>query len=228
MKTSIILCSGGLDSVTLAHYVKKKLQFKDNTLLFFDYGQMAIHNEEKCAIFCANVLKARFIKIRISDLGKLISSGLTRPVFVRKLLRKDLANTRKESLQWYLPFRNGIFLSYALALGENMLLKNKVKPTIFVGFKSEGVEHYPDTSPSFIHAMNALSSVASKSIRISAPFITKDKEDIITIGSKLNVDFSKTISCYQPNKKACGKCLSCMLRKEAFYWANLSDPSIKN
>ncbi len=226
MKRAIIVCSGGLDSVTLAHYVKKKLNYVDLYVLFFDYGQNSLILEEKYARLCAKDIGAKFMKVKIQDLKALMPSSLTRKKSAEKISRKDLSDTRKESLRWYLPFRNGLFLSYALAFGENMFIQKKVKPTIFIGFKAEGSEHYPDTTPSFVKAVNNLSSIATQGIKVIAPFIDKDKDDIISLGFKLGVDFSKTISCYIGEKKSCGTCLACMLRKEGFYWANKIDPSI--
>ena len=107
-------------------------------------------------------------------------------------------------------------------MAESIYAKSREKYDILVGFKNEGKESFPDTTPEFVKKMNDLSLVSTKAGRIIAPLIEKDKEDIILIGTKWGVDFRNTHSCYIQNKH-CGKCLACMLRKEGFYWANVKD-----
>lgn len=219
MKKSLIICSGGLDSVTLAHYVKKQLKYGDNKILFFDYGQRARRLEEICARTCSKEISASFVKVKINNLDSFKSSCLTDTKKFNKIYRKNLKNTKKESSKWYLPFRNGIFLAYALSLAE------KDKRDIFIGFKSEGLEGYPDATKHFVKVMNEISIVACDKVKILAPFLKKDKEDIVLIGSSLKVDFAKTTSCYVGSRISCGECLACALRKEAFYWAAKEDPT---
>jgi 7-cyano-7-deazaguanine synthase len=115
--------------------------------------------------------------------------------------------------------RNTLFISILLGLAETDFIKNKIENDIYLGFKSEGNEPYPDTTKSYLRDMNRLSKkITCYNVKIKAPFIEKDKEDIILLGKKLGVDFSKTHSCYI-NNKACGYCLACALRKSGFYWA---------
>ena len=116
-------------------------------------------------------------------------------------------------------------MSYALALGDADFVKNKMKSDIFVGFKNDGKETFPDTTPEFVSLMNKISLKTSENKgRVIAPLIKKDKEDIVLLGKKLGVDFKNTFSCYV-GKKHCGRCLACMLRKEGFYWSNTKDPT---
>jgi len=148
-----------------------------------------------------------------------------------KVSRKQLKNSKKESEKYYVPCRNVVFLTYALALAESIFIKKKIKTDIFVGFKNEGEEAYPDTTPEFVKEMNKLSKVACRGFKVSAPLIKKDKEDIIRLGDKFGVDFRNTYTCYvgcgakRDSKKHCGSCLSCRLRQEGFYWANIKDPT---
>lgn len=223
MQSAVVVCSGGLDSVTLAHYVIKRLKYRDVTLVFFDYGQHSRRIERRCAQHAAHVLGAQFFEVKLKELRRLAPSALTVRGRVRKITRKALRTTAKEGARWYVPFRNGIFLSYALALATSLGKRKKV--TVFIGFKSEGHEPYPDTTQAFVRQMNALSRVATHGIMIKAPFIEKDKEDIIRLGVRLGVDFTKTVSCYVAGTRACGKCLACALRKEGFYWAGMRDPT---
>ena len=222
MKDAIILCSGGIDSVTTAYYVKRKLNYNNIIILFFNYGQKTLKQERKCAKKCASEIRAEFQEIKLEWLGKISSSLINKSGKIKKLKRKELRDTKKESEKFYVPCRNIVFLVYALALAESLFIEKRKKYNVFVGFKCEGKEAYPDTTKAFVRQMNKLSKTSTKGFRIFAPLINKDKEDIVKLGRKMGVDFKKTHSCYM-NNKPCGICLACMLRKEGFYWAGLKD-----
>lgn len=224
MKKAIVLCSGGLDSVVTANYVKSK-GFNGIIILFFNYGQRSLARERTCSRACAKKLGAEFIEIKLGWLGKISTSAINKENSIKEFSVKNLKNTKKESEKYYVPCRNTVFLVHALALAESLAIREKNKYEIFVGFKNEGKESYPDTTPEFVYQMNKLSKIASKGIKIRAPLIKKDKEDIICLGKSLGVDFKKTFSCYLSNKDHCGKCLACALRKYGFYWANIEDPT---
>jgi 7-cyano-7-deazaguanine synthase len=225
MKNAIILCSGGLDSVVCSHLVKKRLKYGNLIILFFDYGQRTLASERKCAKKCAKALNAKFIEINLDELKKISNSLINTNKKYKKLNIKDLKNTKEESEKYYVPCRNTIFLTYALALAESYFVKdkNKGKYDIFTGFKCEGKEAYPDTTIKYVQKINDLSKCACVGkFRIIAPLIKKDKEDIILLGQKLGVDFKDTHSCYI-NNTHCGTCLSCKLRQAGFYWAGIKD-----
>jgi 7-cyano-7-deazaguanine synthase len=227
-KNAIILCSGGLDSVVTAHYVKNSLNYKKLVILFFNYGQRTLEQERKSARKCAQDLHGEFKEIKLEELNKISTSLINSHKKSNKIKRKQLKNTKKEHLNWYVPCRNTIFLIYALAFAESELIKNKQKYDIFTGFKNEGKEAYPDTTQQFVNEMNNLERVSvGKKIKIIAPLIKKDKEDIIKLGIKLGVNLKETFSCYVgvngDKIKQCGTCLACMLRKEGFYWAGIKD-----
>jgi len=223
MKNAIVLCSGGLDSVVTAHYVKS-LGYCNIKVLFFDYGQKNIKGELKCSKICSDLIGADFVKIRLKELGEISDSLINKGGKFKMLSRKDLKDTSKESEKWYVPCRNLIFLSYALALADSELMK-KTKYDVFVGFKNEGKESYPDTTDEFVKQVNLIGEKScSGKINVLAPLIKKDKEDIIKLGEKIGVDFRDTFSCYTSiDDLHCGSCLACMLRKEGFYWANVKD-----
>jgi 7-cyano-7-deazaguanine synthase len=221
MKNAIVLCSGGVDSVTTAYYAKKKLKYKKITILFFDYCQKSLKRERECSRSCARKLGAEFQEIKLGWLNRISSSLINKPGKVKKLGRKDLKDTKEESKKWYVPCRNTVFLVYALALSDSIYIREGRIFDILAGFKNEGRESFPDTTKDFVKKMNQLAKISTKS-RIIAPLIEKDKEDIIALGKKLGVNFKNTHSCYAKNK-SCGKCLACMLRKEGFYWANEKD-----
>lgn len=221
MKSAIVLCSGGLDSTVAANYIKNR--YKRLIILFFDYGQRGLEPERRAAKKCARDVGAKFKEIKIKLRG--ISSLLDKRTKARKVSRAALRNTKKESAKWYVPFRNGIFLSYASALADS-LYKSGVKSDIIVGFKNEGADAYPDSTKEFVDSMNHVLQTSTESkAKIIAPLIKKDKEDIILLGKKLGVDLRGTYSCYIGSSKHCGYCLACRLRQEGFYWANVDDPT---
>ncbi len=224
MKKAIILCSGGIDSVVTAHYVKRKLKYDKITLLFFDYGQKSLLAERKYSKKCAKELHGDFKEIKLNELKKISTSLINVKGKIVRLERKDLKDTKKESKKWYVPCRNLIFLSYALAYGEKEFVKSKRTSDIFVGFKNDGLESFPDTTKEFVALINKISLESSEvKSRIIAPLIKKDKEDIILLGKELCVDFKNTFSCYIGKNIHCGECLACMLRKEGFHWAGIKD-----
>lgn len=225
MKSAIILCSGGIDSVTAAHYVKTKLKRKKITIVFFNYGQRALEIERKFSKNCAKKVGGNFIEIELKWLGKISLSLINKPGRIREINKKDLKDTKKENEKFYVPCRNNLFLSYALSLAESKFIEKKEISDIFVGFKCEGKESYPDTTKEFVSEMNKISKIScSYPYKIIAPLINKDKEDVIILGKGLGVNFKETISCYSPVKgKQCGFCLACQLRKAGFYWAGIED-----
>lgn len=223
-KQAIIVCSGGIDSVTAAYYVKRKLNPSKIKILFFNYFQKSLETERKSAKYTAKELKADFKEISVSELATLSSSLINKPGKGKKLTLKDLKNTKKESENWYVPCRNLIFLSYALALAESDFMKSGISSDIFTGFKCDGPEMFSDATPAFVSALNAISKTSCKKpFLIKAPLIKMDKEDIIQLATKLGVKLEKTHSCYLSNKKQCGSCLACASRKAGFYWSGIKD-----
>lgn len=222
MKSALVLCSGGIDSVVTAYLVRK--QYKAMKLVFFDYGQTGKTYELDCVQHHAHKLRCPidFLKVTVEG-NSLIQTG--KPF--KKVGERELKNTQKISKQWYVPCRNLLFLSYALSHAESTFIQKKEKSDIFIGLGSEGSDTYPDASSDFIEHMNRLSHhTCLYPFPIKAPLIKKNKEDIIGLGSNLGVDFSFTRSCYASSNRHCGVCLACALRKHGFYWANLSDPTL--
>ncbi len=223
MTNAIVLCSGGLDSVVTAYYVKKKLKYNNLTILFFNYGQRTLKMERKSSEYFSKKLKAEFVEVKL-PLIKETFGDLLNEKKALKISKEDLKDTKKESLKWYVPNRNLIFLSYAMSLAESLDLRGEGRQDIFVGFKNEGNESFPDTTIEFVSQVNKLRDIASeKKFDVLAPLIMKDKEDIVLLGKKLGVDLGKTWSCYVGDEKQCGECLACALRKEGFRWADVKD-----
>jgi len=229
MKNTIILCSGGIDSVTTAHYIKKRRKYKRLTILFFDYGQKSLEMERKYSRKCAKDLNAKFVEVKLKWLGEISNSLINKKGKIKKLKKSDLKNTKKESEKYYVPCRNTLFITYALALADAIFMKEKISSEIFLGFKCEGQESYPDTTQDFVKQMNKLAKIScAGKFNIKAPLIKKDKEDIIKLGTRLGVDFKNTFSCYVGKKQHCGYCLACKLRQAGFYWSNIKDPTKYN
>jgi len=224
MKHALVLCSGGLDSVITAHYVKKRLNYSDIKIVFFNYNQKSLIQERNCSKKCAKDISAEFIEIDLRWLGNIAKTLNNKP---KKITRKKLKDSSEESKRLYVPCRNTIFLVYCLALAESLYINNKKKYDLFVGFKNEGKEAYPDTTPKFVSEMNRLSKLGCyENFKIIAPIIKRDKEDIVKLGIKIGVNLKNTFSCYSSIKgKHCGYCLACRLRQEGFYWANAQDPT---
>ncbi len=220
MKKAVVLTSGGLDSTTVLAIAKNK-GFKLYALTF-DYGQRHRY-ELSSAIKVAEyfrVVEHKIIKIDLKCFG---GSALTDNIEVpqNRKIKKGIPVT-------YVPARNTIFLSYALAWAE--VLKSR---DIFIGVNAIDYSGYPDCRPEYIKAYQKMADLATKigvegsPIKINTPLINLSKSEIIKKGIKLGVDYSITHSCYNParNGLACGKCDSCILREKGFKKAGIKDPA---
>ena len=220
MSKAVILLSGGLDSTTALAIAKE--QNYDCYALSFDYGQKQ-KSELESSISIAkksNVIEHRIMKISLSDIG---GSALTdKAIDVPKHVETD------EIPITYVPARNTIFLSFALAWAEVVNSQ-----TIFIGVNALDYSGYPDCRPEFIEAFETMANLATKQsvegnrIQIRTPLINMTKAEIITKGLSLGVDYSETTSCYDANAlgEACGECDACVLRKNGFSNANVVDPT---
>ena len=218
-KKAIILLSGGLDSATTLA-IAKKLGF-DCYALSFNYKQRHM-SELNAAKNVAKKLKLTEHKIIEIDLTQIGGSALTDS-------KIDVPNSPSKGIPiTYVPARNTMFLSYALAWAEVIGSSD-----IFIGVNAVDYSGYPDCRPEYIEAYEKLAALATKAgvegvgFKIHAPLIKLSKSEIIKEGLALGVDFSQTVSCYQANDMgfACGLCDSCMFRKEGFDSAGVSDPT---
>src|SRR5437588_5372141 len=220
MKRAVVLVSGGLDSATTLAICASD-GFEPHALPF-DYGQR--HRLElEAARRVAEALGAREHRIGIIDLRVFGGSALTGDIAVPK----NRAANANEIPVTYVPARNTIFLSYALAWCEVLGAAD-----IFIGANAIDYSGYPDCRPEFISAFEHLAGLATKAgvegtaFRIHAPLISMSKADIIRKGAELGVDYSLTHSCYDPTAGglACGECDSCRLRLAGFRDAGMADP----
>ena len=223
-KKAVVLSSGGLDSTTAMAMIKKK-GFEIYSLSF-DYGQR--HRFElKAAARVAKALKAKIHLVFSLDLRKIGGSALTDRIEVPKSRR--INEMQKEIPVTYVPARNTIFLSYALAWAEVLGVSD-----IVIGVNAIDYSGYPDCRPEYIEAFERLGNLATKAavenrtqIKIQAPLLHLTKAQIIKKGVGLGVDYAITHSCYDPSPGgvACGQCDSCILRLKGFKEAGLRDPA---
>ena len=220
MSKAIVLLSGGLDSTTVLA-IAKAHNFECYALSF-DYGQKQ-RSELESAKTIANqskVAEHRIMKISLADIG---GSALTDDkIDVPKYSESD------EIPVTYVPARNTIFLSFALAWAEVIDCQK-----IYIGVNVLDYSGYPDCRPEFIKAFEDMANLATKQsvegdkIEIKTPLISMTKAEIIQKGLSLGVDYSQTISCYLANSngEACGECDACVLRINGFNNANIKDPT---
>jgi 7-cyano-7-deazaguanine synthase len=220
-KRAVVLLSGGLDSATTLATCRR--EGFEPCALSFDYGQR--HNIEilaaKRVAASLGVREHRIVDINLRIFG---GSALTAEIPVPKNVRDEAVSGIPIT---YVPARNTIFLSYALAFCEVL-----GSADIFIGVNAVDYSGYPDCRPAFIAAFEDLAGLATKAgvegtrFRIHAPLVSMSKAQIIQKGIELGVDFSLTHSCYDPtaDSLACGRCDSCRIRLEGFREAGLEDP----
>jgi len=216
-KKAVVLISGGLDSATCLAIARD--QGYSCYGLSFDYGQR--HRSE--LVFAEKAATNAVLedyKVITIDMRGVGGSALT---------DSSIAVPEKETdgiPVTYVPARNTVFLSYALAWAEVLNAE-----AIFIGVNALDYSGYPDCRTEFIEAFQAMANLATKqtvegsSITIKTPLINKTKAEIITLGSSLGVDYSQTVSCYQADEagRACGVCDSCRLRQKGFEEAGIDD-----
>jgi len=223
---AVVLLSGGLDSTTVLAIARSE-GFAVHALTF-RYGQR--HSVEidaaKRIARSAGVARHHVVEIDLTLFG---GSALTANIPVPK--DRDLAASSpasKEIPVTYVPARNTIFLSYALALAEVVEASN-----IFIGVNALDYSGYPDCRPEYIAAFEKMANLATRAgvegttrVVIRTPLISLSKAAIIKLGTSLGVDYSSTTSCYDPgpNGEACGRCDACQLRLKGFSEAGLDDP----
>jgi 7-cyano-7-deazaguanine synthase len=220
-KKAVCLISGGLDSAVTSFIAKK--QGYDLYALSFRYGQR--HTKElSCAKKVTKAVGAKDHIIFNIDLQKFDGSSLLASSS-RKIKNHALNDIGKTIPSTYVPARNTVFLSLALAYAEAI-----DADAIFIGVNAVDYSAYPDCRPKYIQAYQQLANLATKRgvegkhIHIKAPLLHLTKAEIIKTGVKLNVPFAKTWSCYRGEVKACGHCDSCLLRLKGFQGAEVKDP----
>jgi 7-cyano-7-deazaguanine synthase len=207
----VVVLSGGPDSTVVAYWAKS--QGYDVSCLSFKYGQIA-DKETKHAKLIAKSLGAPIKVIDMNNLKELFMG-------VTSLCDPSIALTSTFSQPIIVPFRNAIFLSVAVAYAAS-ICANK----IFYGAHGSDAAFYPDCREEFYKSMEQTAKLGTEmNIEIKAPFSGIPKSELITIGASLAVPFQLTWSCYLDGEKHCGKCESCVNRKNAFKEASVADPT---
>jgi len=221
---AVCLLSGGLDSSTCL--AKARQDGFECYALSFDYGQRH-RSELQAARRVAEALAVADHRVARIDLRVFGGSALTGEIPVPK--GRDHAAMAREIPVTYVPARNTIFLSFALAWAEVLEAND-----IFIGVNALDYSGYPDCRPEFIEAFERMSNLATKAavegrtrIRIRTPLIDLTKADIVRLASRLCVPLELTHSCYDPDSagRPCGSCDSCLLRAKGFQEAGIADPA---
>ena len=213
MKDSVIIVSGGLDSITLLYDKAETIALA----VSFDYGQNHGAKELPFAAHHCRKLGIPHITIPLSFMHRYFKSSLLDGA--EAIPEGHYAEENMKST--VVPFRNGIMLAIATGIAESHGLKR-------VYIANHGGDHtiYPDCRPDFIRAMDGAATAGTfVNVRIEAPYTNITKADIVRRGTALGVDYSKTWSCYKGSDVHCGKCGTCVERKEAFLEAGVKDPT---
>jgi len=220
-KKAVCLISGGLDSCVTS-FIAKDSNYKIYGLSFY-YGQK--HSKElDCAKEIVKVLQPEGHIMFNIDLSIFTGSSLLDKE-LSPISSQDVNNIGKKIPSTYVPARNTIFLSIALAYAEVLNADS-----IFIGVTSTDYSGYPDCRPEYIKSFQKMANLATKRsiegkrFQIITPLINNTKSEIIQKGNLLKIPFEKTWSCYKGEKLACGLCESCLLRLKGFKNADLRDP----
>ena len=221
---AVVLLSGGLDSTTTLAIAQN--QGFTCFALSFRYGQRHLA-ELKCAERIASAMAVREHVIADIDLRRFGGSALTSDLAVPK--GRDLAEMGHGIPVTYVPARNTVFLSFALAWAEVLEASD-----IFIGVNALDYSGYPDCRPEYIEAYERMANLATRAgvegttkIRIHTPLIALTKAQIVKEGRRLGVNYALTSTCYDPDAagRACGRCDACQLRLKGFAENGLSDPA---
>lgn len=243
MKNAIVCLSGGIESSTLAYFLKKKKGYERILALYINYEHRAQKEEKRCIKKIVHELDLNYFEVNLPYLKKISKSYLTRKIKIPQIKDCDL-NNEKEAIErmklWWVPSRNAIISVIALSIAESKLLYDNELFDIYIGIRRETPVPMPDNTREFILAVNTLFKHSiltyhlKSSIKIFAPFISLEKEKIIKIGEKLGLQWVWTYSCYSGNSGKliqgipvhCGVCSNCKRRKIAFEKAGVKDASI--
>ena len=227
MAGAVVLLSGGVDSTTVLAIARA--EGREVHALSFRYGQR--HAAElQCAARQAAAHGAQAHEIvDLSHFGRLVApaTALTADSEVDIPKDRDVAAAEDVPVT-YVPARNTLFLSYALAWAEALSARE-----IWIGVNALDYSGYPDCRPEYIAAFQTMANLATRdgvegrALTVRAPLVDMDKASILREGARLGVDYAQTLSCYDPDPGglACGRCDSCQLRRDGFVAAGLPDPT---
>ena len=212
----IVLCSGGMDSVAALHWARREHAVM--AAVSFDYGSKHNHREIPFAAEHAAALGVRHEVVSLGFMDRLFASDLLASGGAIPEGHYEAANMK----QTVVPFRNAIMLSVAAGFAESIEAEGLV-------IAAHGGDHaiYPDCREEFMRAMSdAMRLGTYAEVKLLRPFIAMTKAGIAAEGARLGVDFARTWSCYKGGAVHCGKCGTCVERREAFVLAGLPDPTV--
>lgn len=210
-KDALLVLSGGMDSVTMLY------DFSDSIDLAvtFNYGSNHNMREMECARYHCRNLGIELVEIDLSFIGQYFHSSLLSGADAVPVGEYDFDNMKSTVV----PFRNGIMLAAAAGLAESRGLK-----AVMIANHAGDHAIYPDCRAGFVHSMSeAMRNGTYIGVQIDAPYTGISKADIARIGKRLGIDYSTTYSCYKGGEKHCGKCGTCVERKEALRDAEIKD-----
>ena len=227
---AVVLLSGGIDSSTVLAIAKS--EGYELYALSFDYHQRHSRELASARMVAAAAGTAQHLVIRF-DLGEIGGSALTSQLSVP---RSPSATPSPQIPVTYVPARNTIFLSFALAWAEVLDTGN-----IFIGANAVDYSGYPDCRPEYLKAFESMAALATKAsvehrlrFTVRAPLVSMKKSEIIRKGNELGLDYALTWSCYDPQKRGddrnpvpCGTCDSCTFRAKGFVEAGMKDPLVR-
>ena len=214
MKNSVIIVSGGMDSITLLYDHKDEIALG----ISFDYGSNHNAREIPYAKMHCERLGIRHITINLDFMHQYFKSSLLEGADA--IPEGHYADDNMKST--VVPFRNGIMLSIAIGIAESNNLDQ-----VFIA--NHGGDHtiYPDCRPEFINAIDGAATAGTyNNVRVVAPYTNITKGEIVIIGKRLGIDYTETWSCYKGGEKHCGKCGTCVERKEALAAAGIDDHTV--
>ncbi|MBC7361907.1 MAG: 7-cyano-7-deazaguanine synthase QueC [Candidatus Aminicenantes bacterium] len=211
-RACLVLLSGGIDSTTALHWALQRYQLVQP--IVFDYGQRHRVEIRMAKKTCQRLeLTPKVIKIDLRQVGgsALTDGRIKVPAF------KKVEEIKEGLPVTYVPFRNGIFISLAAALAETLGITD-----LICGFNVIDSPNYPDTTGSFVRAMEKAinegtgAKFSQQKFRIIAPFLKMKKSEIIAYGLSVGADYSYSITCYSGSEIPCGRCSACLLRAQAW------------
>jgi 7-cyano-7-deazaguanine synthase len=213
MRNSIIIISGGMDSVTLLYDKKDDIALG----ISFNYGSIHNNREITFAEMHCKRLGIKHITIHLDFIHQYFKSSLLECAENIPEGRYDSANMKSTVV----PFRNGIMLSIAIGMAETLGLNN-----VLIANHAGDHTIYPDCRPDFINGINTAAITGTfNHVTVNAPYTNITKADIARIGKRLGINYAETWSCYKGGLKHCGKCGTCIERKEALHEAGIVDPT---
>lgn len=211
MKNAVIILSGGMDSVTLLYNHKKSIKLA----ITFDYGSNHAQKEIACAKLHAERLGIEHLVIPLDFIKQYFKSSLLEGAGAIPEGHYAAENMKSTVV----PFRNGIMLSIAAGIAESRGLDR-----VLIANHAGDHAIYPDCRAEFIDNMSrAMSAGSYNHVQIEAPYTNISKGEIAKIGKQLGIDYTETWSCYKGGEKHCGKCGTCVERKEALAYAGIED-----